>query len=178
MRVRVVPLVLLLTLALEVVVLVLVGHLIGFGLALLLLLVVSLVGGFVLKREGVRAWARFEAVARAGDRPGPHLTRSVVGLLGAVLLVLPGFVSGVVGALLFVPPVRSLAGRGVAGLAGRRLPSAAMGDLFGPRRVRVKVGQPRASGGPQAPAGSAGSGYTSGSSRAGEVVEGEIIDPR
>jgi UPF0716 protein FxsA len=163
MRLRLVPLALVVTMVLEIVVFVLVGNAIGFGLALLLLLVLSLAGGVALKREGVRAWTRFQTVVQAGERPGAHLIRSLVGLLGAVLLVIPGFVSAVVGAALFIPPVRTLAGKGVAAVAGKRLSSAAMGDLFGPRMVRVKVGKPSAGPASTAPA---------------EVVEGEIVDPR
>jgi UPF0716 protein FxsA len=167
MRVRLVPLALVLTMVVEIVVFIVVGNAIGFGLALLLLLALSLVGGFVLKREGVRAWTRFQTVVQAGERPGAHLTRSLVGLLGAVLLVIPGFVSAAVGLALFMPPIRTLAAGAAAGVAGRRLSSAAMGDLFGPRQVRVKVGKTTpASSGPAA------------ASAPAEVVEGEIVDPR
>jgi UPF0716 protein FxsA len=51
-------------------------------------------------------------------------------------------VTGVIGLLLFVPPIRILAGHGAAGLATRRLAPNVVGDLFGPRRVRVRTGQP------------------------------------
>jgi UPF0716 protein FxsA len=171
MRLRVVPLAFVLTVLVEIVVFVLVGHAIGYGLAVLLVLGLSLVGGFVLKHEGVLAWTRFQSVVSAGERPGAQLTRSLVGLLGAVLLVIPGFVSAAVGVLLFVPPIRSLAGRGLTGVAGRRLSSSAMGDLFGPRMVRVKVGKPTSPG-------SSTAGGAPASSAPVEIVEGEIIDPQ
>jgi UPF0716 protein FxsA len=119
-----------------------VWHLIGFGLAFLLLLVVSGLGAFLLRREGTRAWRRFREVSEAGERPGPHLARAVVGLGAAILIALPGFVSGLVGLVLLVPPVRALAGRGAMGLATSRLSSATAGDLFGPRMVKVRVGTP------------------------------------
>ena len=66
MRLRVVPLAFVLTVLVEIVVFVLVGHAIGYGLAVLLVLGLSLVGGFVLKREGVRAWTRFQSVVQCG----------------------------------------------------------------------------------------------------------------
>jgi UPF0716 protein FxsA len=119
-----------------------VWHLIGFGLTFLLLLVLSGVGVWLLRREGTRAWRRFRAAADAGERPGPDLARSVVGLVAAILIAVPGFVTGLLGLLLLVPPVRVLAGRGAMALTTRRLSSSVAGDLFGPRMVKVRVGKP------------------------------------
>jgi UPF0716 protein FxsA len=118
-----------------------VGHLIGYGWAFLLLVVLSMAGLALFVRQTPRAWRDLRNVAAAGERPGPQLTRHLAGLAGAILITLPGFVSFVVGSLLFLPPVRMLAGRAVTGFATRRLSSSVAGDLFGPRRVRVKVGK-------------------------------------
>jgi len=124
----------------EIAAFVVVGKLIGFGWAFLALLVVSAVGMWLVGHEGPRAWRRLREVAEAGERPGPKLTRHVVRLVGAVLVAVPGFLSALAGAALFVPPVRVLAGRLVTGFATKRLSSAVAGDLFGPRRVRVRTG--------------------------------------
>lgn len=170
MRVRWTVLGFVLTVVVEIVVFVLVGKLIGFPLTVLAVLVTSLIGMWLLKREGVRAWGRFRAVTESGGRPGPHLTRSVVGLLGASLLTIPGFVTDLIGAVLFLPPVRALAGVGLTGLVTRRLSPSAAADLFGPRKVRVKLGKPSRDTG-SAP-------MTSAETDATDVVEGEIVDPR
>lgn len=181
MRVRVPALAFVLGLVAEIVVFVLVAHWIGFGLALLAVIATSLLGGLLAKHEGTRAWRRFRAVTEAGERPGPQLTRSLVGLLAAVLLFIPGFITDVIGLALLLPPVRALAAVGVTNVATRRLGSATVGSFLGPRRVRVRAGRPTRtpttstatvrvtvpdSGGP-APAGAYG-----------EAIEGEIIDPR
>lgn len=167
MRVRWAALVFVLTMAVEIVVFILVGQLIGFAWTILLVLATSLLGGWLLRREGVRAWSRFRQVAGAGGRPGPHLTRSLVGLAGALLLVVPGFVTDLIGAALFIPPVRTLAGAGITGLVTRRLSSSVASDLFGPRLVRVRLGKP-----------TRGPDTSTAAPAAAEIVEGEVIDPR
>jgi len=160
-------------LAAEIAAFIVVGKEIGFGLAVLAILVFMALGAFLLQREGTRAWVRFRTVTEAGERPGPQLTRSLVGLLGAFLLLVPGFVTDVIGLTLFLPPVRKLAASAVTAVAGRRLASAAMGDLFGPRQVKVRTG--RAVRTPAtASTGSGGHGTVVDS----EPIEGEIIDPR
>ena len=172
-RIRWAALALVVALAAEIAAFIVVGKLIGFGFAVLALLVFMGLGAVLLQREGTRAWARFRTVTEAGERPGPHLTRSLVGLFGAFLLLVPGFLTDIVGLALFVPPIRKLAGRGAVALAGRRLASAAMGDLFGPRQVKVKVGRPTRAGRYDATAGAASRVTTD-----SEPIEGEIIDPR
>jgi UPF0716 protein FxsA len=65
-----------------------------------------------------------------------------VGLLSGLLLVLPGFLTDLVGLALLVPPARAAAVRWGQRSVERRLSPSAAGDLFGPRRVRVKPGPP------------------------------------
>src|SRR5262249_21382231 len=100
MRVRWIPLALLISAIIEVVAFVLVADAIGWGYAILLAVATSIVGAMLLRREGTRAWTRFRDVTAAGEKPGPHLTKSVVGLLGAFLLMIPGFVTDAIGVLL------------------------------------------------------------------------------
>jgi UPF0716 protein FxsA len=187
MRVRWIPLALVVAAIVEVVVFVLIANAIGWGWAVLAVIATSIIGSLLMRHEGIRAWTRFRAVTAAGERPGPHLSRALVGLVGAFLLMVPGFVTDVIGAALFLPPVRSVAGRGVTRVAGRRLSSATMGEYFGPRRVRAKVGKTtpyqsddpfnRTSEGVYPPSGGPDR-SRDGVSQPGEVLEGEIIDPR
>jgi len=134
------------------------GNLLGFGLTLLLVALVSLLGVVLLRREGLRAWRGFREAATAGAPPGPRVTDGVVGLGGALLLAAPGLVTGLAGAVLLIPPVRRLARGRVQASAERRMSSAEAGQVFGPRRVRVEHPEPPSAG--------------------DEVVEGEIVDDR
>jgi len=172
-RIRWPALALVVTLVAEVVVFIIVGKLIGFGFAVLILLALMALGAVLLRREGLRAWRRFQSVAAAGERPGPQLTRSLVGLLGAVFLLMPGFITDVLGLALFVPPIRALASRGLTVLAGRQLASAAMSELFGPRLVKVRAGRPT-----RINANGPGAGAGAGVATDTETIEGEIVDPR
>ncbi|MEV6929305.1 FxsA family protein [Dactylosporangium sp. NPDC051485] len=148
----------------EIVVFVLVAHAVGWAWAVLLGLATMFIGAMLVKREGMRAWRRFRDAVNQGRPAGGEVSDGLTGLLGALLLIVPGFITATAGLLLLIPPVRALAGRQVRGVAERRISPAAAGDLFGPRVVRAD----------RTPdAGSADGGIVE-----GEVVEGEVIDPR
>lgn len=149
---------------LEIVGMVLVAHWIGVAWTLLLLLAGTVLGSWLLKREGTRAWQRFVRAAQDGP-PGVEATDGIVGLVGALLLAIPGFLTDIVGLLLLLPPVRAVSRSLVRRSAERRLSSSAASDLFGPRRVRVRTGPP--------PPPSSGSGPTTTGTG---VIEGEIVD--
>lgn len=175
--VRLIPLALVAGLALEVVVFVLLAQQIGFGWALLLVLVASLAGMLLLRREGLRAWRSFRAAAQAGQPPGEQVSDGLLGLVAGLLLTTPGLVSGAFGTVLAVPPVRRVVRRRIQVAAERRMPSSVAGDVFGPRRVRVyppSGRQPAAE-----PDGAAAAGpRASGGAGMGPTIEGEIVDPR
>ncbi|MBQ1026398.1 FxsA family protein [Micromonospora sp. C95] len=178
---RFVPLALLVSVAAEIAVFVVVGRALGFGAATLLVFAASLLGLVLLRREGVRAWRGFREAAQSGRPPGRQVTDGLVGLLGALLLATPGLVSGLVGVLLLVPPVRRLTRGGVQRVAERRVSSMTAGDLFGPRRVRVYRGGPAQPGPTPPPQASTTSPPPVSPARPvveGEAIEGEIVEPR
>lgn len=124
----------------EIAVLVAVVKLVGLPWALAALLALSVLGGWLVPRQGIRAWRRFRAAAEAGQPPGRQVTDGLVGLIGALLLAVPGFVSALAGAALLVPPLRRYARSRIERSVERRISSAAAGNLFGPRRVRAQRG--------------------------------------
>jgi UPF0716 protein FxsA len=164
------PLGLLLLAVAEISVFVAVVHALGAFWALLIIAVSSVAGLVLLRREGIRGWRAFRTAAEAGRPPGPQVSNSLVGLLGALLLAVPGFISGIAGLLLVLPPGRILARRGVERATERRVSSAVAGDLFGPRHVRVRQSAPVDEPSP-APA----SFGPPEQIVQGEVVEGEIV---
>jgi UPF0716 protein FxsA len=178
-----VPLLLVAGAVTEVVVFVLVVRWVGALVAVLLAVATSVIGIVLLRREGIRAWRRFRTAVEAGEPPGVRVADGLVGLVGALMLALPGFVSDVVGLLLVLPPSRGLARRAVQRVAETRMSSGLAGDVFGPRRVRVRRGPPLGTD-PPVPG---RSGPDSGPDRPpqpiegevveGEVVEGDIVDP-
>ncbi|MFB9849999.1 FxsA family protein [Micromonospora andamanensis] len=173
---RFVPLALLVSVAVEIAVFVVVGRALGFGAATLLVFAASLLGLVLLRREGVRAWRGFREAAQSGRPPGRQVTDGLVGLLGALLLATPGLVSGLVGLLLLVPPMRRLVRGGVQRAAERRVSSMTAGDLFGPRRVRVYRGGPQQP--TQTPPTPPPTATPVRPVVEGEAIEGEIVEPR
>ena len=99
---------------LEVFVFIEVGLAIGWLPAIVLLVGTSLLGTQVLRIQGRAAIERVSAAVAARRAPGRAALDGVLGFLGGVLLVLPGFVTDALGALLVLPPTRALVGRWVS----------------------------------------------------------------
>ncbi|KWV29638.1 FxsA family protein [Micromonospora rifamycinica] len=169
---RFVPLVLLLAVVAELAVFVGVGRAVGFGAAVLLVFAASLLGLVLLRREGMRAWRGFRTSVESRQPPGRQVTDGLVGLAGALLLAVPGLLSALVGVVLLVPPVRRLVRSGVQRATERRVSSMVAGDLFGPRTVRVRQGEPAAS-----PV-DADDVVVPPVVDGGQAIEGEIVEPR
>ncbi|HEY0357482.1 MAG TPA: FxsA family protein, partial [Mycobacteriales bacterium] len=96
----------------EIVVIVQIGQLLGAPATLLLLLASAVLGGWLLRREGAKTWRAFTAALTERRPPAVEVVDGVLVLIGGLLMVLPGFVSDVVGLLLVLPPTRRLV-RGV-----------------------------------------------------------------
>ena len=101
----------------ELAVIIQVGQAIGVVETLLLMVVVSVVGAWLVKREGIGVWRRAQRQLDTGVMPGRELVDGVLIMVAGALLLLPGFVSDCLGILLLLPPVRAV----VRGLVIRRL---------------------------------------------------------
>ncbi len=86
----------------------LVAEQIGALWTVLAIVAMSALGVFLLKREGREVWRAANAEAAAGRVPTRHLLDGAMVLIGGTLLVIPGFVTGVIGLLLLLPPVRAV----------------------------------------------------------------------
>src|ERR687892_791873 len=105
----------------ELAVLIAVGDFIGLLPTLVLLLVVSVVGAWLAKREGLAAWRRLQLALTQGRMPTAEVADGALILLAGALLLTPGFLSDVLGILLLLPPTRAIARRQLPRLAERRL---------------------------------------------------------
>ena len=104
----------------EIAVIVQVGQQIGAVPTILLLLLESALGAWLVKREGRRAWAALQAAASTGRLPSRELADAGLVLVGGTLLLTPGFVTDVAGFFLILPPTRPLARRALGWLLARR----------------------------------------------------------
>lgn len=85
-----------------------VAHQVGVLPMLALLFAVSIGGGLLAKREGLEVWRRLRATLAAGDIPSGELLDGALVLIAGGILLVPGFLTDVVGLLLLVPFVRSM----------------------------------------------------------------------
>jgi len=90
----------------EVYAIVLVAHAIGLLLTLVLLLASSLLGVRLVRREGSRAFLAVRAAVSQGRPPAAEVVDGGLVLVGGVLLVIPGFVTDVIGLFLLLPTRR------------------------------------------------------------------------
>ncbi|SDU88186.1 UPF0716 protein FxsA [Microlunatus sagamiharensis] len=120
----------------EVYLLIQVGQRIGLLPTIALLVLEAVLGGWLLRREGSRAWRALDAAFRGGRMPTGELTEAGLVLVGGVLLMLPGFLSDVIGLFFLVPFTRPFARKVVGFFVARRLSRSgiAPGLFGGPRR--------------------------------------------
>ena len=91
----------------EIVVLVRVGRRLGAAPTIALLVLLSLCGAWIIRRQGATVWRELSASLTAGRRPSTALADAALFTLGGVLLLLPGLVTDVLGLVLVLPPSRT-----------------------------------------------------------------------
>jgi len=88
-----------------------VGQVIGAWTTILLLIADSVLGGYLIKREGSRAWQSLRAALQSHKMPARELADGALILVGGTLLLTPGFLTDAVGFFLILPFTRPLARR-------------------------------------------------------------------
>lgn len=131
----------------EIAVLVAIGKTIGIGWTILALLVVTVLGTWLMRREGAKTWKALREASQTGTMPSREIADGALVLIGGAFLLLPGFVSDLIGLFFVLPFTRVFA---------RRLL-----EVFIASRVLVVAPFP---GGPP------------GSPGAGGTVRGEVVD--
>jgi UPF0716 protein FxsA len=139
----------------EITVLVLVGQAIGLLPTLLLLILASVAGMWLLRREGARTLVSYQRTVRAGRVPAREALDGVMLAAAGVLVILPGFISDVLALALLFPPTRALVTRRLAASAQRRARSARQGGAFVVDSVVVEKN----------------------TADTGTVIEGTVVDP-
>lgn len=130
----------------EIYVIIQVGQVIGAWWTIVLLVVDSIFGAWLIKHEGGRAWRDLRDALNSGRMPATELADGALILVGGTLMLTPGFVTDAFGILLILPFTRPLFRRVLAAVVARRI-------------TVLDVGRP----GPQSPGG-------------GPVVRGEVVD--
>jgi UPF0716 protein FxsA len=105
----------------EIYVLVQVGQVIGAWWTILLLVLDSLFGTWLVRREGAHAWQALREAIGSGRMPARELADGALILIGGTLMLAPGFVTDVFGILLVLPLTRPPFRRLLAALVARRM---------------------------------------------------------
>nr|MBA3422699.1 FxsA family protein [Thermoleophilaceae bacterium] len=98
-----------------------VGDAIGVLPTILILLADSVLGALLLRSQGRGAWRRFVEALQLARVPSREIADGLLILVGAALLLTPGFLTDAVGVLLLVPPSRALVRRGLERAIARRM---------------------------------------------------------
>jgi UPF0716 protein FxsA len=152
----------------EIAAIIAVGRVIGGWQTLLLLVLESLLGAWIVKREGSRTWAALQEALRSGRMPSRQLSDAALVLIGGTLLLTPGFVTDIAGFFFILPLTRPITRIWLESVVARR--------LLGP------MGEWRPTSGPAAAPGT-GRGPASGPIPPGagsgggpDVIPGEVVD--
>lgn len=135
----------------EIYVIVQVGQAIGVLPTIGLLILDGIVGTWLFRREGRKAWQALQEAIGAHRVPAREVADGALVVVGGAFLLAPGFLTDVVGLLCVLPPTRAL----LRGLLTRVVGARLLGPVAGP-----VVG-----------------GVTGRRSRRGRVIDGEVVDP-
>jgi UPF0716 protein FxsA len=95
----------------ELYVIIQVGSAIGALATIALLILSTMFGWWLTKREGLEALRQIDASVRDGNEPDKALVNGFLIMAAGVLILIPGFVTDALGFLLLLPPVRHLVGK-------------------------------------------------------------------
>jgi len=95
----------------EIMVMIQVGQWLGVVNTIGLLILISVIGAWLVKRQGLGVLGRIREQRVAGQVPAAQVFDGALILVAGVLLVIPGFVTDALGLLLLLPPVRALVRR-------------------------------------------------------------------
>jgi UPF0716 protein FxsA len=96
---------------LEIATFIAVGSEIGVLPTILLVIATAITGVSLMRIQGLGTLNRIRVALDQGKVPDRELVHGLMILLAGVLLLMPGFLTDILGILLFVPPIRDLAWR-------------------------------------------------------------------
>lgn len=85
-----------------------VGTQIGALYTIGLVILTAVVGGNLVKRQGLSTWMKIQQQMQSGQAPAIELFEGGCILVAGALLITPGFLTDTIGFLLLVPPLRQV----------------------------------------------------------------------
>lgn len=105
----------------EVWLLIKVGQQLGLLPTILILIAEAIIGALLMRHEGSRAWKALNDAFTNGKVPTGELADAALILVGGVLLILPGFLTDVIGFLFLLRWTRPVARKIIAFFVARRI---------------------------------------------------------
>jgi UPF0716 protein FxsA len=110
----------------EIALIIQVGEWIGVWWTIALLLADAVLGSLLLRSQGRAVWRRFSEAVSEGRIPHREVVDGVLVIFGGALMLAPGFITDVFGALFLAPPTRALMRRLLVRRAALRIVGTAM----------------------------------------------------
>ncbi len=92
----------------EIVLLLIAGRVLGIGLTLFIMLATAVLGVLVLRLAGLSTLLGIRQKIVSGESPNSEMMNGLLLGAGGFLLLLPGLLGDVIGALLIIPSIRTL----------------------------------------------------------------------
>jgi UPF0716 protein FxsA len=145
----------------EIYVIIQVGQAIGPWWTILLLVIDSILGSWLIRHEGGRAWQALTESLDSGRMPARELADGALILIGGTLMLAPGFVTDAFGILMILPFTRPFFRRVLTRVVSRRLLVLGPDGRFGPGNAGYSGG---------------GDAQRPGPGPDGPVIRGEVVD--
>ncbi len=91
----------------EIAVLIMIGSKIGVFATIALVILTGLAGSYLLRSQGFSALTKLRREMESGHAPDKQVAHAAIIVLAGILLILPGFVSDLIGIALFIPFIRN-----------------------------------------------------------------------
>lgn len=92
----------------ELIIFLLAGNIIGITETLIIVIGTGILGGVLLKKQGLKAICNVQVQLNQGIMPGDAILDSFCVLVGGLLLLFPGFLTDIVGVIILFPPTRRI----------------------------------------------------------------------
>ncbi|PFJ13170.1 membrane protein FxsA [Bacillus cereus] len=94
--------------AIEITVLIGLSHVIGLWSTFAMIVFTGIVGVYLAKRQGFKVLREIQFKLNRGEMPGEAVLDGIFIFVGGILLVIPGYVTDIIGFIFVVPVTRTL----------------------------------------------------------------------
>ena len=92
----------------EIATFIIVGKWLGVFLTLLLIVLTGVLGVYLIKKRGTKSFQMIQTSIAQGQAPGVAIIEAFMMFIGAVLLIIPGFLTDIIGLMMFTSFTRNL----------------------------------------------------------------------